>query len=327
MAALVALALSVVLTPVARAAGLAMGMVDRPGHLKIHQRPIPVLGGIAVVGATFGAYAAGTGDLPVAPFAAAAVLLALGLVDDARPIPPWIRILAQASAGAILVAGGLRLDPLGAVGIPAVVVVVVVSANAVNMMDGQDGLVGVVGTAAALGLAGLAAWNDAAPAAILSLALAGALAGFLVWNRPPARIFLGNGGAYAVGTLLAVAGMMIALRDGWRGLLAAGTCLGIFAFEVVSTVVRRARSGREVISGDRGHSYDVAAALLGSRGRSTALFGLLGAAAAGLGLLVGRLPLAVGGPVLGIAGVVVAVVGGGMVLRHTRAMGAEPDDR
>lgn len=321
MAFLVGLGIALVLTPAVRAVGLAAGLVDRPGDaLKIHAQPVSVLGGVGVVAATFGAYAIMAGAVPVAPLAAALVLLAIGLLDDARALSPWLRLLGQASAGAILVAGGLRLEPLGVAGIPAAVLVVMVSANAVNIMDGQDGLVGGLGLVAALGLAGLAALNDAGPALLLSLSLAGGLAAFLLWNRPPARIFLGNGGAYAVGVLLAVIGMMVALRDGWRGLLAAGTCLGIFGFEVLYTVVRRMASGAAVTPGDRLHSYDVAAILAGGRARSTGIFWVLGAAAAGLGLLVGRLPLVVGGPVLAAVGVAVAVAGGGFLLRRTRAM-------
>ncbi|HEX2030304.1 MAG TPA: hypothetical protein VHL78_02730 [Actinomycetota bacterium] len=320
MAFVAGFGIALLLTPAAGAVGRAMRLVDRPGDvLKIHAQPIPVVGGVGVVAATFAAYAVVARSLPLAPVAAALMLLAIGLLDDARTLPPSVRLVGQASAGAILVAGGLRLEPLGPAGVPAAVLVVVLSANAVNMMDGQDGLVGGLGAIAALGLAGLAAWNDAGPALMLALSLAGALAAFLLWNRPPARIFLGNGGAYAVGVLLAVIGMMIALRDGWRGLLAAGACLGVFAFEVVYTVLRRVASGRAVVPGDRFHSYDVTAILAGGRARSTGIFWVLGAAAAALGLAVGRLPLAVGGPVLAVASVA-AAVGGGLLFRRTRAM-------
>ena len=126
--------------------------------------------------------------------------------------------------------------------------------------------------------------------ASLGLALAGALAGFLLWNRPPASIFLGNGGAYAVGLLLATMTAAIATAGGWRGLAAAGVCLGVFAFELTFTVVRRLRSRTRLTEGDREHTYDILAMRLGSRPRSTAVLLGAGAACAGAAVLAAWLP-------------------------------------
>ncbi len=133
------------------------------------------------------------------------------------------------------------------------VLATVACCNAVNMVDGQDGLAAGLGAIAALGLAAVLAAGAFATA--LPLALAGALAGFLVWNRPPARIFLGDGGAYAVGVLLAASAAQ-ATSAGWHGLLAAGACLGVFAYELVATIARRLASSAPTVRGDRDHSYD-----------------------------------------------------------------------
>jgi UDP-N-acetylmuramyl pentapeptide phosphotransferase/UDP-N-acetylglucosamine-1-phosphate transferase len=164
-----------------------------------------------------------------------------------------------------------------------------VCANAMNIMDGQDGLAGLLGLVASLGLAVLARAAGLDAAAVVGFALAGALGGFLLWNRPPARVFLGNGGAYAVGAVLGMLAWFVAAVGGLRGLLAAGACLGPFAFEVIFTVIRRIRGGERVAAGDRLHSYDLVARTAG-RPASTVVFGILGLLSAGIGLAIWFLP-------------------------------------
>ncbi len=123
-------------------------------QLKIHGTPVPVTGGAAVVLAVVTALALTGGS---DPWIAAAACLALGggMVDDARPLPPWVRVVVQASAGLLLVGGGYRLEPLGVLGAPGLVVATVACCNAVNMVDGQDGLAAGLGAIAALGLAAI----------------------------------------------------------------------------------------------------------------------------------------------------------------------------
>jgi UDP-GlcNAc:undecaprenyl-phosphate/decaprenyl-phosphate GlcNAc-1-phosphate transferase len=308
---LIALAIGVVATPVLAMMGSRLGLVDRPGALKIHQAATPVTGGIAVALAALLALAlVGHGERWVA--AAAVLALAGGLIDDARPSPPWVRIVIQAGAGALLVVGGLRLDPLGPLGGGALIVATIACCNAVNMLDGQDGLAGGLGGVAALGLAGASA--IAGIAAALPLAVAGALFGFLVWNRPKARVFLGDGGAYAVGVLLAASAARLSV-DGWSGLLSAGACLAVFILELLLTVGRRAASSASAVLGDRDHSYDRLARRSGSRAVSTLWLLALGSATSALGLVLIRIsPL----PALGL----LAAAGSAVVVLDLRLLPA-----
>jgi UDP-GlcNAc:undecaprenyl-phosphate GlcNAc-1-phosphate transferase len=282
---LLALGAGVVLMPVARRLGLAAGMVDRPGDpLRIHQEPVPLLGGLAVaLAALVGASLAGPSWGTVG---GVAVALAVGLVDDRRPLSAWARLAGQAAAGALLAWAGYTLAPLGVAGPLGIVVATVLLTNAVNIVDGQDGLAGGLAAIAALGLASAGGIDATRDGDAMGLALAGALVAFLLWNRPPARIFLGNGGAYAVGVLLLVPAVEVTNRRGWPGLLVATVVLGVFAFELLYTVVRRGRSRVPVMAGDRAHSYDAVARAVGTRARSTLLFWGLGAVAAGVGVLV-----------------------------------------
>ena len=186
--------------------------------------------------------------------------------------------------------GGVTLESLGAWGPPVLVLATVACCNAVNMMDGQDGLAPGLGAIAGLGLAGLAVGSGTSSA--LGLAVAGASLGFLVWNRPPARTFLGDGGAYALGVLL-VAAAAPAAAD-WPALLGVVLCLALFVIELTSTVLRRLLAASPALRGDRDHTYDRLAAALGSRSRSTLVVCGIGGILALLGQPVAHLhiPLA-----------------------------------
>jgi UDP-GlcNAc:undecaprenyl-phosphate GlcNAc-1-phosphate transferase len=293
VAFVLALTLGVVLTPAAAMAGRALGLVDRPGPdaLKIHRRPVPLTGGVGVVVAA--AVAAWiTGDPFVTGlWVAALVALVVGTVDDRRSLPPVARVGGVVVAALAFVATTEAVRGAGPVWWVVAALLVLVCANAVNIVDGQDGLAGLLGVVSSLGLAVLARAAGLDAASLVGFALAGALGGFLLWNRPPARVFLGNGGAYAVGALLGMLAWFVTAVGGLRGLLAAGACLGPFAFEVIFTVARRIRGGATLAGGDRLHSYDLVARTAG-RAASTIVFVILGILSGGVGILIWFVPVA-----------------------------------
>lgn len=322
MAFMTALGIAVVTTPISRSVGLFAGLVDRPDveGLKIHRRPVPLTGGSAVVASVILALWL-VGRVPsVWILGAVGVAFLAGLIDDVLPLPAILRLLAHVGAGLLLLGAGLRIETVGMLGAVATVLLVAATANAVNIMDGQDGLVGGLGAVAALGFALLLSWHGDSGGVALALATAGALGGFLVLNRPPARIFLGNAGAYAVGVLLAVLAARLAAY-GWQGLLAAGVCLGLFAFELAFTIVRRLMSRRPMVGGDRAHSYDLVAQRTGERPRTTAVFVGLGVLVAGLALVVDRAPLVVGATITAATAAGAAVWAWGLWADYRRRLG------
>lgn len=286
---LIAAAAALLLTPVAIRAARRLGLVDRPGPLKVHEEPVP-LAGVAVAIAAGTAVLSSGGPERIWVAVAVAIALGAGLLDDLRALRPLTRLALQAAAAGALLAAGAELHPLGWFAGAGLVLVTVATANAVNMVDGQDGLAS--GLVAIAGV-GLAAAGLGGSWVVAPLAAAGAACAFLAWNRPPARAFLGDGGAYALGVMLA-AGAAEASSSGWPGLLAAGACLGVFAYELLSTVVRRLAHRASALAGDRDHAYDRLAARVRSRTSSTYLMWAAGGAAALIGWVVTTIPTGTG---------------------------------
>jgi UDP-GlcNAc:undecaprenyl-phosphate GlcNAc-1-phosphate transferase len=260
----VAFVVAVVLTPVAMRVALRTGVVDRPGPLKPQAAPVPYLGGIAVFAGTLVGAASGH-PVVIAPLAGA---LVLGVVDDRVGVAPWLRLLGQVAVGAgVAAVVPTRLGGVG--GALAVGAATVVLMNGVNFLDGLDALASGVCALACAAFAVVLhhAGRD------LGAAGAAALAGFLVFNRPPARIYLGDGGAYLVGATLA-----LLLATAWSGSLRMSVSVGsvvlvaIPAAEVAFAVVRRLRGRHSVTRGDRRHPYDLAVARGWSRPRAAAAY-------------------------------------------------------
>jgi len=209
-AAGVALALSLILTPLARGLARRLGITDTPDARRVHQHPTPRGGGIAVAAAVAAALALSCGA-PSGPglwvLAGGALLLAVGAVDDVVSLRVETKLAAQVVAAVLAVAGGLRFELLG---LPALleagltVVWIVLITNAFNLTDGLDGLVAGVGVIALLAFGGIVLHAGNAALAIPALALAGALVGFLAYNFHPATIFLGDSGSLLIGYALAV---------------------------------------------------------------------------------------------------------------------------
>jgi UDP-GlcNAc:undecaprenyl-phosphate GlcNAc-1-phosphate transferase len=220
------------------------------------------------------------------------VLLAVGVLDDVVGLAPSIRLVAECGAGALLAVGGVSFAIIGELGPLVLVLAVPTVANAVNMMDGQDGLAAGLAAVAALGLTLVAGSSGGVEAT--GPASIGSLVAFLIWNRPPASVFLGDGGAYGVAGILVL--LLADTATTWGGVIGGIACLSVFGLEFASTILRRIVSRSPLVSGDRSHVYDLLADRLGGRGRSTAAMFAAGAVATALGALSVHMP-----PVWGVA--------------------------
>jgi UDP-GlcNAc:undecaprenyl-phosphate/decaprenyl-phosphate GlcNAc-1-phosphate transferase len=246
--AVVSLAVALVATPLAILVARRTGIMDHPGTLKPQAVAIPYLGGVGV----FAGLAVGVLNGRPSVLVPLAAGLVLGVADDRFEIPPLSRLAGELGIGAaVVVTCPVHVTGYGAVLLLVPITVLLI--NGVNLLDGLDMLAGGVVAVAAVGFAVILH----EPGRSMAVALGAALAGFLVFNRPPARIYLGDGGSYLLGTALAV---LLAGAWGPHVALSIGTAalalVAIPVAEVAFAVIRRLRARRSLMAGDRGHPYD-----------------------------------------------------------------------
>ncbi len=222
------LCISVLLVPVLRKVALKYNIIDHPSDRKIHDAAVPYLGGLAIYAAFISVlcvyfifFQPMTGEQFTAYMIGSGIIVLLGLVDDIRGTNAWIKFTFQILAALVLIffnVGFQRLTnpfesgdaflPLGWLGVPMTILWVVGLCNAINLLDGLDGLAsGVVIIAAFFFMIIFLIRGDIHLAAMM-LMLATATGGFLFYNFPPAKIFMGDTGAMFLGFTMAFFGMV-----------------------------------------------------------------------------------------------------------------------
>ncbi len=297
---MLALVVTTILVEVARRLAPAIGLVDSPTDRKSHNGDVPLVGGIAI----FGGLLVMLGPQGIIAehwqfFAAASLLVAVGIWDDAAGIPPIARITCQAGAvlfvaipgNAYLVDLGTILPALGTIklgwfAIPFTVFAGVGIINAFNLSDGVDGLCGTFTLVALIGLGILAALAGKQSELLLILALSGGLIGFLIFNirfpgRKQAKAFLGDAGSYLLG--LSVLYVSVRLCQGSDRAMPPVTALWFCMIPLLDTVgmiFRRVSRGISPFTADREHIHHIF--LLAKFSVTATWLGLVGVAAAGM---------------------------------------------
>ncbi|ABC44638.1 probable glycosyltransferase [Salinibacter ruber DSM 13855] len=318
----VALLAALGLTPVVKRIARWNGQVDWPSDDRWHDRPVALMGGVAIVGAVaLGMAVAGTGAFPWPVWIGASALFALGLTDDLWGVRPEAKVLTQVLAtAAVLYAGHefWRGGPVWA-SIPLTFLWVIGITNALNLIDGIDGLAASVTAIAAGALALLSvALGNLALAAVM-LALAGAAIGFLVYNIPPASVFMGDCGSLVLGYLLSVGALGVQGGGGpVVGTLVPIAVMAVPIFDTTFVTVTRVLRGRSVTDGGTDHVHHRLIKLGASEGQALALLSGMSAAFGGVALsalwMQRLLALAVAALLLvlvTVVGVYLATMGGG----------------
>ncbi len=257
---LLAFSLALYLVPRLRDAAIRMNIVDKPdGKLKTHQQPVPYLGGLGVYLAFLLALAL-TFEFDrevLGLILAGTIVLILGLIDDFRALTPGVKFIGQIMAAGVLIKSGIYIKlvflPIWAT-IPLTVLWVVAVTNAFNIIDIMDGLSSGVAFCASLPLVVVAFVNGRLMIAIVTLALAGALLGFLRFNFHPSQIYLGDTGSMFIGLMMA----SLAMLGSYTGanILAAicpGIILGVPLFDMLFVMYIRWRRGVPVVLGSPDH--------------------------------------------------------------------------
>ena len=266
LAALVALAS----TPAAARLSRRFGALDLPKERSLHDRPIPRLGGPAILVAVIagGAPFLWPGTWQTQAIAIGAIgITVVGAVDDAFDLKPILKLVGQAAAAAVPVLAGVwvghfTLPLIGAVdlsppvGMALTLVGIVFVMNMVNFSDGADGLAAGVCAIAAITFAVIAVSLDRDGAGVLAAATAGAAAGFLWHNFHPAKIFMGDSGSNLLGLLLACVAIQGVLKT--AAVVALAFPLVIMAVPILDTgfvVAKRIKYRRPVYGADSWHFH------------------------------------------------------------------------
>jgi UDP-GlcNAc:undecaprenyl-phosphate/decaprenyl-phosphate GlcNAc-1-phosphate transferase len=287
---LTGLVVNAVLTPLIIRLAHRHEWYDEKNHRKIHTDDTPRIGGVgiflallAATGVTVAFAAAGVGTLPHALAADASLgdvalyflpallgmtfIHILGLIDDFRNLRAVLKLVIQIIAAVVVTIGPFRIEELtvpfiwynlelGLFAYPVTILWIVAVSNALNFIDGVDGLAGGTAAIATLFFAVIGMLTGQILIALLAAGLFGSILGFLVYNRPPARIFMGDSGSYVLGFALSLFPLM--LTSGSQAnlnLLPAITILGVPVVDMTTSVFRRLRRGKHPFSADREHLH------------------------------------------------------------------------
>ncbi|MFN3835662.1 MAG: hypothetical protein ACK4NO_07160 [Glycocaulis sp.] len=273
MTLLAGIALAFAASLLAALLALRAQVLDMPGHRSLHSAPTPRSGGIGVLagaGAVFLFAAVQPVALPGGPalLALAALMTALGLGDDLFAFSGRAKFAVMAVLCLAFALWIGRPERMGLsdsliialpvwLAVPGAALFLFVAINAANFMDGSDGMLAAVLIPAGLGLAAAGLVTDVPVTSLAGIALAGGLAGFLLLNRPPAKVFAGDAGSLGAGALYG-GGALAMAGEGFAGSLwLAPLFILPFLADVLLTLAKRAAGGRLSLNAHREHAYQL----------------------------------------------------------------------
>jgi len=271
-----AFALTGLLTWPVRALAIRLGAMDAPNLARKTQvEPVPYLGGVAIaLGITITTLAAvyvGSNksgenvgqlkDLALTVLLPALVLGAMGLIDDLRSLPPWPRLIAQSAVGTVvalvIVNAGTTGTPFGASTLNTAISIfwIVGICNSINFFDNLDGAAAGAVAIAALGVFFIAFDRGQELVSALSIVTAGATIGFLMWNKSPAKIYMGDAGALFLGIIISVATIRLnpGIEPTWKSLTIPVILLAVPLLDTCVAVFSRLARGVSPLTGGKDH--------------------------------------------------------------------------
>ncbi|TNF38196.1 MAG: undecaprenyl/decaprenyl-phosphate alpha-N-acetylglucosaminyl 1-phosphate transferase [Deltaproteobacteria bacterium] len=280
VAFLVSLLVAAIATPLVLKVALARELYDLPDERKVHTRPIPRLGGVAIVLAFFapvtglllieaGASIALTQSWPqiIGLYVGGILIAAIGVYDDIKGANAVQKLVVQVGVAVLMFFLDYRIDAisdpfgggavvLGTFALPVTVLWFVGVINAVNLIDGLDGLASGIGLISVTVLFALALMGGNTIAALFCASLAGALGGFLIFNFNPARIFMGDTGSLFLGFVLAAFSISTSSKGSTTiALMVPVLALGLPIIDTFLAIGRRVRKQRPIFSADQDHIH------------------------------------------------------------------------
>lgn len=260
-------------TPLVKKLALKYKVVDDPkNNRKIHKKPIPLLGGLAIY-LPFVLLTLIKGpvvtDAEIGIILGATIIIIGGILDDIWELKPFEKLFFQLMAAEVLIIMGVSIQlianpftndisylDIGYWSVPITIVWVVGITNAMNLIDGLDGLSSGVSLISTITIFIIAVTKDRSNAMYLTAILMGSIAGFLPYNFNPASIFLGDTGAQLLGFLLAAISMEGAIKSATIfSVVVPILTMGLPIFDTVFAIIRRKVNGRSIMEADRGHLH------------------------------------------------------------------------
>ena len=263
-----ALAVAYFATPRVKDFAIKVGALDAPDDRKVHTKPIPRMGGLAIYAAFVLAVLASmyVSREVMGLLVGGTVILIVGIIDDLKPLPARVKLLGQIIAAAVLVMFDIKIEwltnPFGEMiyveylAIPLTILWVVGLTNTVNLIDGLDGLAAGVSTIASVTILLVALQQNFWTVAVLTAALAGSALGFLQHNFNPAKIFMGDTGSMFLGYMLAAISILGTVKSAATiALIVPIVALGLPILDTAFAIIRRYMSGRPIFKPDKGHLH------------------------------------------------------------------------
>lgn len=290
---IIAAAVSGLMTPVAIRIAPLIGAMDIPkDNRRIHKKPMPRFGGIAIfAGALAGfAYISPLTQQTRGLLVGAILILILGVADDIRGLKPKEKLAGQIICAAVAwfftirilgmanLFGGAYISFSVPVSFAVTVLWIVAITNTINLIDGLDGLAAGISCIACITISYTSYMTYNMKSCFILIALAGSCMGFLAWNFYPAKIFMGDAGAMLIGYLLSTVSLIGEYPTKGTTLFATITPLLILAlpvFDTVFAVIRRAASHKPIMRADKGHLHHRIMAMgFGQRRTALALYSI-----------------------------------------------------
>ena len=270
---LIAAAVTAAATPLAILIAPKIGAMDVPkDNRRMHKKPIPRFGGVAIFLGVL------VGFLFIEPLSqqtrgllvGAIMILILGVIDDLKDLPAKVKLAGQIVCACVAwyftirilgmanLFGGAYISFSPLVSLVVTVIWIVGITNTINLIDGLDGLAAGISCIAFLVIAYSSGLNALSRTCVLSIAIAGACIGFLVWNMYPAKIFMGDAGSQMLGYLLATVTLIGDYPTKGTTLFAAIVPIIILAlpiFDTLFAIVRRAANHKPIMMADKGHLH------------------------------------------------------------------------
>lgn len=295
---LLSFVLAIVLVPTVRSLARRMGIVDRPDRQrKLQSEAIALGGGVAVFVSLTVTFAAtlvldrmffgdvlGTVSMSwYVLFGSAGAMLLVGLIDDAYGLRGRQKLLCQCLIIGCLIGGGTLIErlsmfgtvvDLGMFSVPVTVLWLLVAVNALNLIDGADGMATTAGIIICIGMGLASLFFFSQLSVVVGFALAGALIGFLIFNKPPASIYLGDAGSMMIGLFIGVLAIWSNFKESAVLASAPLAILAIPLFDSTAAVLRRWLTGRSIYATDRAHLHHLLQQKYGSNNMLWVVAGL-----------------------------------------------------